>query len=88
MRQLIAEPGTATKLGAFAPNPAAMVTHGFGDIIRRRAYHRKTGALADLFAAPDSVARIQAMADAHHRSALADLFARGALQAPAETGAR
>ena len=88
MRQLIAEPGTATKLGAFALNPAAMVTHGFGDLIRRRAYDRNTGALADLFTAPDSVAQIQAMADAHHRSALADLFVRGALQAPAETGAR
>ena len=47
-----------------------------------------TGALAQLFAAPDSVAQLRAMAEAHHRSALAYLFARGALQAPAETGAR
>ena len=38
--------------------------------------------------APDSVARMQVMAAAHHRSALADLFARSALQAPARTGAR
>ena len=53
-----------------------MATHGFEDVIRRRAYDRNTGALVDLFAAPDSVARIQAMAAAHHRSALADLFAR------------
>ena len=57
-------------------------------VAAEETYDRNTGALADLFAAPDSVAQIQAMAAAHHRSALADLFARGALQAPAETGAR
>lgn len=84
----MAEPGGATKLGFAMLNPYAAVHHGFGDLAQRHALDRNTASLASLFAAPDSVARIQAMAGQHGHSFLADLLTRGALQEPAEARGR
>ena len=87
-RALMSEPGGATKLGFAALNIPAAIAHGFGDMARRHAADRNAASLADLFSAPDSVARIQAMAGAHGNPFLADVLMRGALQAPAEARGR
>lgn len=87
-REAMAQPSGLMRAGAAALNPLAAATHGFGEILSQHAADRNSAALAHLFAAPDSVAQIAALSVAHQHSALADLFARGALQAPAETRSR
>ena len=87
-REVMAEPSGLQRLGAAVVNPIAAVHHGFGEVLSRYNADRNSTALADLFAHPDSVAMIRDIAAQHQRSPLVDIFARGALQAPAEYGSR
>lgn len=58
---------------------------GMHDASKRAWLGKRTGGLADLFLAPDSVSQIAALAQRDPQSPLVQMFARAMLQAPLET---